>query len=110
MPASRARRMTTAELDYLQKGLAASLSYQTMADHLNVCVDTLKRILMRENLADFSAAKYVLAQSEITKTPTWQRPCMNCGSTKPRPKWIYVCSSCKKNRDESGLDECTITF
>jgi hypothetical protein len=110
MPASRARRMTPAELAYLRQAMQDTRPYQEMADHLHVCIDTLKRILMREGLASFSAAKYVLAQSEITKREMWNRPCLSCGSTKLRPRWIYVCSNCKKNRDDSGLDEHTIFF
>jgi hypothetical protein len=81
-----------------------------MADHLNVCVDTLKRILVREGIADFSAAKYVIANSEITKTETWHRPCMNCGSTRPRPKWQYTCNACKKNRDDGGFNEYSLAL
>ena len=61
------------------------------ADRIGVCVDTLKRILVREGLRDFEGAKYVVARKETVAT--WERPCMDCGCTEQRPKNWYYCKS-----------------
>jgi len=71
------------------------VSYSSAAKRLGVCADTLKRILVREGLQDFSGAKYVSARRNDTQM--WERPCMRCGDTEPRPKWIYFCQSCKNS-------------
>lgn len=65
-----------------------------MAKEAGCCVDTLKRILNREGIAVFSAAKYQTSKRE--RQATWVRPCLSCGSKKPRPKWQFVCNACKE--------------
>jgi hypothetical protein len=72
---------------------------------LGVCPDTLKRILMREGLAEFEGAKYALPLSYYRhNAATWERPCLRCKTTAPRPKWQYVCDSCKAAADD-GLPD-----
>ena len=72
---------------------------------MGVCVDTLKRILQREGLAEFDAAKYAVSLSFDTQQ-TWVRPCMRCKDETPRPKWQYICDRCKeRNEAYSGVDE-----
>lgn len=68
---------------------------QDVAKLFDCCVDTAKRILMREGLRYFEGAKYVIAR-EQTSFQIWTRPCMVCGCTKSRPKWQYRCDSCSE--------------
>lgn len=68
---------------------------QDVARLFDCCVDTAKRILMREGLKYFDGAKYVVAR-EKTAYQTWQRPCMICGCTKLRPRWQYRCEPCSE--------------
>jgi IS30 family transposase len=87
---------TKQQLAWLRANLNR-MSYTKMAEELGVCVDTLKRILVRHNIAHFESAKY--AQSQRSTVKTWNRPCMNCGCTRTRPKWKYICSPCKEEMD-----------
>lgn len=73
-----------------------NVTYATMADHVGCCVDTLKRILVRLGLEEFDGAKYQTSTS--SQIQTWQRPCMDCGNTKPRPKTWYYCRPCRIQR------------
>lgn len=66
---------------------------QDVAQLFDCCVDTAKRILMREGLRFFPGAKYVVAR-EVVAYQKWRRPCMVCGCTEERPKWQYRCDSC----------------
>ena len=54
----------------------AQVTLTEAARRLDVCVDTLKRILVREGLRDFEGAKYVVAR-KVTLA-MWERPCMDC--------------------------------
>ena len=74
-------------------------SYPDMAKRFGCCVDTLKRILVREGLQDFDGAKYqVRRKSNVT---FWQRPCLDCGSDESRPRMWFYCTSCRKSRGYS---------
>jgi hypothetical protein len=68
-------------------------SYETMAEHIGCCVDTLKRILVRRGLQEFDAAKY--AVSRVHDRQTWRRPCIRCGSTQERDRGYYMCLLCR---------------
>lgn len=74
----------------------ANVTLTEAARKLSVCVDTLKRILVREGLRDFEGAKYVVARKETVNM--WTRPCMDCGSTELRPKNWYYCRKCRADR------------
>lgn len=70
------------------------------AERMHVCVDTLKRLLVKEGLRDFPGAKYTVArQREVV---TWERPCISCRSTEKRPKGWYFCRPCRSAR---GYDD-----
>lgn len=69
-------------------------SYPTMAKRLGCCVDTLKRILVREGLQDFDGAKYQVKRAH--SQDTWTRPCINCKSTEERPRLQYMCGRCRR--------------
>lgn len=81
----------------------ATLTQREMADHLGCCVDTLKRKLMVLGIAEFSGSKYVAAVPRYSQT--WTRPCMDCGSTKPRPRNHYYCPTCRTRRGFKNDDE-----
>lgn len=74
----------------------AQVTLTEAARRLDVCVDTLKRILVREGLRDFEGAKYVVAR-KVT-VAMWERPCMDCKSTELRPKNWYYCKKCRSDR------------
>jgi len=76
------------------------VSYPDMAFHIGCCVDTLKRILVREGLQEFDGAKYQVRRNH--DIPTWTRPCMVCKSEEERPKGWYLCRPC---RTRAGYDE-----
>ena len=93
-------KVTQETLTYLANALEKKKPYTEMARHLGICVDTVKRILYREGLAEFEGAKYGIALSSDRNMKMWERPCMRCKSTKPRPKWQYVCNKCKEKYKE----------
>lgn len=67
-------------------------TYTGMAKRIGCCVDTLKRILVREGLQEFEGAKYqVRAKQEM-----WTRPCVKCNSKQVRPKNHYFCKPCRR--------------
>jgi len=94
-------RLSATQLNWLANN-KDRLTDQDMADEIGCCVDTLRRILMREGLAHYGAAKYVVAESR--RQEKWARPCLICKTTKPRPKWQYVCNRCKKRQRTGDLD------
>lgn len=69
------------------------VSYETMAEHIGCCVDTIKRILVRRGLQEFEGAKYVLPRGHDEEK--WSRPCVCCKNTTPRPKGYYMCLPCR---------------
>ena len=87
------RPLTNSELDLLRWMLDENYTYRAMAKRFGVCTDTLKRILMREELMEFEGAKYAVAPTRHEQM--WERPCIKCRSTQKRPKWQYICDPCK---------------
>jgi len=71
------------------------LSYPHMARTIGCCVDTLKRILVREGLQEFDGAKYAVNRKH--DEDTWGRPCLRCKDTSPRPKNHYLCPRCRRS-------------
>ena len=100
MKASR-RPLTKNERDLLRHMLDQGYTYRSMAARFGVCTDTIKRILMREGICEFEGAKYAVAPSKSEKI--WERPCINCRTTKPRPKWQYICDPCKSSSSWGGI-------
>lgn len=93
--------LTSDQLQYLREASASNVPATTMAKHIGCCTDTLKRILMRHNIAYYDGAKY--ATSRTHNTETWTRPCMCCKTTAPRPRWQYVCDKCRA--DNSDIED-----
>lgn len=101
----KARKISASERKYLAKSLEDKKPYTEMAVRMGVCVDTLKRILQREGLATFEAAKYAVSMS-YEEPQTWERPCLKCRDATPRPKWQYLCERCtERNNQYTGVDE-----
>lgn len=91
--------VTQAQLDWLEEAVDDGTSYTAMAEKIGCNVDTLKRILMRNKLAFFEGAKYVVARETTVKM--WNRACMTCGSKEERPKWQYICDGCHDKSEEA---------
>jgi len=93
--------LSRGDRDLLEFMLDNNYSYRSMARRFNCCSDTIKRILMREELAVFEGAKY----SQQRQVETWKRPCLKCKAETPRPKWQYVCNDCKSPENSGVPDE-----
>lgn len=92
---SKRLKVTPDVITYLRTSSASSVPYSTMASHLGVCVDTVKRMLSRYDIEQFSGAKYAFAP----ETKMWLRPCMKCACVKPRPKNSYFCVKCSPSSE-----------
>jgi IS30 family transposase len=98
--------LTDEQRERLRHMLDNSYTYKQMADYMGVCTDTLKRILVREGMAEFEGAKYTVSMKELTKSEKWNRPCLKCHGTDTRPKWQYICNTCKTlSADAMGLPD-----
>jgi hypothetical protein len=86
-------RVSNTDLDWLRAN-HDSHSYTELARRFGCCVDTLKRILVREGLQEFDGAKYQVRREFDEKL--WARPCMCCSSTELRPKNWFFCRPCRK--------------
>lgn len=95
---SRKIKLTQEELAWL-RGNHHSLTLHELADRYSVCVDTVKRLLVKLELQYFPGAKYQVKPSP----PVWRRPCLICGNSKPRPKNQYMCDNCT-TQGSSSLD------
>ena len=92
--------VTDDQIDWLRKNHDA-MSLNDVATRIGVCVDTLKRILVREGIREFEGAKYVVARKERV----WP-----CGSGRVwsvvlknavLKSWYY----CKRCRASRGYDD-----
>lgn len=89
--------VTNDDLNYLRQAVSeGKTSYPEMAKRIGVCTDTCKRILHKNNIVEFTGAKYTVSRASVTET--WTRPCICCKSQETRPKNQYMCSSCRKQR------------
>jgi hypothetical protein len=89
------------QLDWVRQAYSDGKPLNSMARHLGVCIDTLKRFMMRHDIAYFPGAKYVLSAAHLDSTyPKWSRPCLHCRSTEPRPKNQYICDTCRSSLDD----------
>ncbi len=86
--------ITETQVEWLREN-HDTLPYPHMAKVVGCCVDTLKRILVREGLQEFDGAKYQVSRKH--KAPTWTRPCVRCACAKPRPKGFYLCLKCRRS-------------
>lgn len=99
----RVIRISEADMEWLRANHRA-VSYPVGAARLGVCIDTYKRILMRQGLQEFSGAKYVVARRATDAPATWRRPCLSCGTDLPRPRWQFRCDACHARGDETPWD------
>ena len=93
------------QIERLRYMLDNQYSYRAMAKDFGCCTDTLKRILVREGLAEFDGAKYAISPTHKSEQKIWERPCMRCKDASPRPKWQYICDTCKSRVDTSGVPD-----
>lgn len=94
---SRKVQLSRDDLSWL-KSNHSSHSHADIAERLGVCVDTAKRILMREHLQYFPGAKY----QTKPKPKTWTRECIVCGDANPRTKYQYKCDACTEREAEAS--------
>ena len=87
--------LTEGQRDLLEWMLHNDYSYRAMARRLDISSDTLKRVLIREGLAEFDGAKYAIVSQDVENLDLWDRPCLKCKSSEPRTRWQYVCNNCK---------------
>lgn len=80
-------------------------TYKEMASYMEVCTDTLKRILVREGLAEFDGAKYAVSPTHKSQVKTWERACLKCKTTLVMHKWQYICDRCKQTNESYGLHD-----
>lgn len=99
------RTLSRSQRRRIEYMLEHEYSYRAMAEYVGVCTDTLKRMLVREGLAEFDGAKYAISPAARGEAPTWERPCMRCKDASPRPKWQYICSKCKDNVGDTGVPD-----
>lgn len=93
------RSVSASERVWLQDNWA---NPTVVASYLGVCRDTAIRVLVREGLTSGHwGAKYT--KNPASDVLMWQRPCTNCGCTKPRPKWFYRCDACKSKAEKDFL-------
>lgn len=103
MSKSRRFPVTEEQLDWLEQAIENEISYTAMASYLGCCVDTLKRVLVRNGLTSFKGAKYAIRPDD--DLPQWNRPCMKCGCEKARPKNQYLCDQCSPSSSNHGLPD-----
>lgn len=94
---SRKVQLSKDDLSWLQSEHSSN-SHAEIAARLGVCVDTAKRILMRENLQYFPGAKY----QTKPKPKTWTRGCIVCGNTELRTMYQYKCDACTEREAEAS--------
>jgi len=85
--------ITAEDIEWLREAYASDTPYKDMAKRLNMCVDTVKRTMVRHGIAEFEAAKYIAV---VEPEPLWSRPCMSCGDETPRPRNLYMCPRCRE--------------
>tara|TARA_R110000822_G_scaffold16704_2_gene56616 strand:- start:33 stop:371 length:339 start_codon:yes stop_codon:yes gene_type:complete len=102
------KKLTEDQVGRLRHMLNNDYSYRAMAKDFSVCTDTLKRMLVREGLAEFDGAKYAVSPYIRSDDQMWKRPCIRCKDTQPRAKWQYICERCKSSVDVSGLTDSFI--
>jgi hypothetical protein len=69
-----------------------------------VCVDTLRRAMARQGILDPDTIPAKYQPAPHYNQETWTRPCSGCGSTNPRPKWVFYCKRCHLKQARGALD------
>ena len=99
---TRRREPTSEELQWLRENVERA-TYAAMANRLNVCTDTLQRILVRYKIKSFPSEKFLESNTDFLRhnQRLWNRPCMICKTTDQRPRWQYVCDKCKAEQADT---------
>lgn len=100
MKSSRRNIKLTAEQRIeVTRMLDAGEPFTHVATYLEVCVDTCKRIVVREGIRHLESVKY--HPGNTTNTERWTRRCLSCRDLKTMIRWQYVCNDCKDNQAKS---------
>lgn len=83
--------VTEEQLEWLREAVANGITRREMAAYMQVCEDTVRRILHKNMILEFDGAKF----HNLPPIIQWCRPCMYCKCTKERPKNQYICDCCK---------------
>lgn len=89
--------LTPEQLEWLKDAYRRKVPPRNMARHLNLHVDTVKRLLDRYGIHKALSAKHITPEENKDE---WQRPCMKCKCKKPRPRLQYICDPCKRDPKE----------
>ena len=85
--------ITQPQIDWLKRQYGTR-PLTHIARDIGCCSDTLKRILMREGLAEFEGAKFIPRKDHAPSL--WRRPCMRCKDDTPRAKNLYLGDRCRR--------------
>lgn len=67
-----------------------------VANALNCCRDTARRILTRRGIRFYKGEKFIPHRKSIEPPPpTWDRPCLNCGRRETRERVYFLCTTCR---------------
>lgn len=86
------RALSEDEVRWLRDAHGRGATQPQMAAHIGVCVDTVKRMLVRHGIASFDGAKYLAVS---VAAPTHTKPCLRCGDCSPRPIEYRLCDGCR---------------
>lgn len=94
---------TEEQIIWLREAVAQGVRRKDMAEYMGVCEDTIRRILHRTGILKFEGAKF----HHLSPESLWERPCMSCKDTAPRPRNQYFCNKCKeRQRKDDGPYNC----
>lgn len=91
------------QIEWLRQANDLRVHPTLMAIHLGFHVDTIKRLLDRYGIKEALSSKHITAGYE--QEEMWERPCMKCKTTAPRPRNQYICDRCKVSSETSGLHD-----
>ena len=85
--------LTPDQLTWLTVAYKTFMPIKEMASYLKMHTDTVKRLLVLHDIAPHLTTKNIAAKQSTYVM--WERPCMSCKDTTPRPKNQYVCDKCR---------------
>jgi hypothetical protein len=98
--------VTQETVAWLANAVDSQMPLDRMAAHVGCCLDTLKRILMRHELMEFSGAKYI--PSRRHRAAFWERRCLTCRTIKKLPRNKFMCLECKVRHGVADSEEMPV--
>lgn len=95
--------LTEEQIAWLRLAHETRVHPTLMALHLQLHVDTVKRLLDRHGIMTALSSKHITGDSAMFEL--WTRPCIRCKADTPRPKNQYICDKCKRTSESSGLPD-----